>query len=105
MRAAPGAEATRFAVRPADAPTRTAVLTTLERRQTELRAEAERERAEQERLEWLARQPIHHTVQPGEAVISIATRYGLTPDSLRALNGLTTDRLRVGQVLLVKPAT
>jgi hypothetical protein len=105
VRAAPGAAATRFAVRAADAPTRTAVLTTLQRRQTELRAEAERERAEQERLERLARQPVHHTVQPGDAVISIATRYGLTPDSLRALNGLTTDRLRVGQVLLVKPGS
>jgi cell division protein FtsB len=105
VRAAPGAEPMRFAVRPADAGTRQAVLATLERRQTELRAETERERAEQERLAFLARQPIYHTVQAGEAVISIAAQYGLTPDSLRALNGLTSDRIRVGQVLLVKPGS
>ena len=103
VRAAPGAEPMRFAVRAVDARTRGAVLATLERRQTELRAEAERERAEQERMELLARQPIYHTVARGEAVISIAAQYGLTPDSLRALNGLTSDRLQVGQVLLVKP--
>lgn len=95
----------RFAVRSSDAQSRQAVLTTVERRQSELRAEAERERAEQERLAWLARQPVYHTVQPGDAVISIAQQYGLTPDSLRALNGLTSDRIRVGQVLLVKPGS
>lgn len=105
VRAAPGAEAMRFAVRAADASTRREVLATLERRQAELRAEAERERAEQERLEFLARQPLYHTVQRGEAVISIAAQYGLTPDSLRALNGLASDRLQVGQVLLVKPGS
>ena len=103
--AAPDAEATRFVVRSADASTREAVVATLERRQAETRAAAERERLEQERLAWLARQPVYHTVVAGDAVSSIAARYGLTPDSLRALNGLTSDRIRVGQELLVKPGT
>ena len=105
VRSAPDARAVRFAVRRADEERREAVIATVEQRQAELRAEAERERMEQERLAELARQPVYHTVEPGEAVISIASRYGITADSLRALNGLTTDRLQVGQVLLVKPGS
>ncbi|HUF30419.1 MAG TPA: LysM peptidoglycan-binding domain-containing protein [Gemmatimonadaceae bacterium] len=103
VRASPDAGALRFAVRPVDATTREAVIATIERRQAEVRETAERERIEQERAAFLARQPVYHTVQRGEAVSSIAVLYGLTPDSLRALNSLTSDRIIVGQELLVKP--
>lgn len=103
VRSAPDAPALRFAVRRADADRRAAVIAVVEQRQAELREEAERERREQERLAELARQPVYHTVEPGDAVISIAQRYGITPDSLRKLNDLESDRLFVGQVLLVKP--
>jgi hypothetical protein len=53
----------------------------------------------QQRHEWF------HTVVRGEAVASIATKFKTTPDQIRALNHLTTDRLKVGQVLKVKPRT
>lgn len=102
VRASPEASALRFAVRGVDAPTREAVVAAIDRRQEEMREAAEQERIEQERAAFLARQPVYHTVVRGEAVSSIAARYGITTDSLRLLNGLTSDQIRVGQELLVK---
>ena len=42
-----------------------------------------------------------HVVRPGEAVTTIARRYRTTPDVVRQLNRLRTDRIRIGQRLRV----
>lgn len=47
----------------------------------------------------------YHKVQRGEALASIARMYNTTPEQIRALNGIEGDRIRSGQVLMVKPFT
>jgi LysM repeat protein len=43
-----------------------------------------------------------HVVQPGETLFRIAQRYGVRVQEIRSWNGLTDDRLRVGQQLRVR---
>ena len=45
---------------------------------------------------------IEHTVSSNETMYSIATKYKMTMDQLKAKNNLTDNSLRVGQKLLIK---
>ena len=77
----------------------------MERRLAAIRSEIERERRQQEYAAFLARQPVYHDVRSREALSTIAEQYGLTPDSLMILNGLSDNRIKAGQRLLVRPGT
>jgi hypothetical protein len=81
------------------------IVRSLERRQALARAAASRERRGQEYAAWLARLPVWHRVERGEALSTLATRYNTTAEQIRQLNRLTGDRVRVGQRLVVKPQT
>jgi len=63
------------------------------------KAEAQRKEAEAAR-----RKAKFYTVRRGDALGSIATIWNTTPDRLQAWNHLPTNKIRVGQVLLVRPA-
>jgi hypothetical protein len=70
-----------------------------EQRQFLVKAEAERKAAETER-----RKAKYYTVRRGDALGSIATIWNTTADRLQGWNHLPDNRIRVGQVLLVRPA-
>ena len=45
----------------------------------------------------------YYTVRRGDALASIAARWNTSPDRLREWNALPTNKIRIGQRLLVKP--
>ncbi len=45
---------------------------------------------------------ITHTVKRGEALVTIARQYGTTVASIKALNNLVSDKIKVGQKLKIK---
>lgn len=54
----------------------------------------------------IAAEPIHHVIQPGETLASIANKYGLTVQQLAQLNNITNpDRILRGDTLTVFATT
>ena len=47
-------------------------------------------------------EPVYHVVRPGDAVGSIADWYQTTPDSIRTLNHLNGNTIKVGERLLIR---
>lgn len=62
------------------------------------------ERRATEVAEAAARRAIYHLVQRGEALTTIASRYGTVVESLQVWNSMSSPRIVVGQRLLVRPA-
>ncbi len=79
------------------------LVTYVEARQRDERAAAAQDRALKEQLSELLKQPLHYVVERGDAISTIAARYGATPAQIREWNHLPNDRVRVGQTLLVRP--
>ena len=75
----------------------------VEAQQRDERALAAQDRALKEQLSELLKQPLHYVVQRGDAISTIAARYGATPAQIREWNKLPSDRVRIGQTLLVRP--
>ena len=94
-----------FAVGSDDRAEADSVVAVAHRAKLALRDAAERERRAQTLSAWIARRPVYHRVQRGDALISIATLYGTTPEMLQRWNALPRDVVKVGQRLIVKPGS
>jgi hypothetical protein len=81
------------------------VLALMARRQKEIRDREQTEREEALRTAFIARLPVYHEVQRGEALELIARQYNVTVEQLQEWNNLATPRIRIGEKLLVKPRT
>lgn len=53
-------------------------------------------------LEEYRRQPVYHTVRPGDAISSIASWYEISEDEIRRQNGIQGNTIKVGQQLLIR---
>jgi hypothetical protein len=52
----------------------------------------------------MVRQPLYYVVKRGDALSSIANKFGATGDQIKSWNKLPNDKVRIGERLLVKPA-
>jgi hypothetical protein len=55
-----------------------------------------------EELARYRKQPVYHVVRPGDAISSIASWYETSVDSIRRLNNIVDNKIRVGQRLLIR---
>ena len=56
--------------------------------------------ANEDRVQWS-----HHEVRRGDVIGKVAQRYSISVDAIRSANRLNSDRLRVGQDLLIPVLT
>jgi membrane-bound lytic murein transglycosylase D len=54
------------------------------------------------KTETPAKQTVYHSVRKGETLSSIARKYGTTVKKIKQLNGLKSDKLKIGKKLRVK---
>jgi LysM repeat protein len=92
-----------FATAPREVAKLDSALASVGRRLAEIDATREAERRAVAATAVAARRPIYHLVQRGETIESIASRYGVPPDSVREWNGIAGQRILAGERLLVNP--
>jgi hypothetical protein len=79
--------------------------TYVNRLHNEQRHAARRERRIREGVARVVAAPIRYTVKRGDAISSVANWFGVTVEELQRWNNRADTRIRIGEELLVKPAT
>jgi LysM domain len=93
----------RFTILPRDRAAAEQLMTGVTRWQTAERAATARAIEQQEEAAELARAPVYHRVKHGDALATLATQYRVSVDSLRRWNHLASNRIKVGDSILVRP--
>jgi len=93
----------RFTILPRDRAAAEQLMTGVQRWQTAQRAATARAIQQQEEAAQLARAPQYHRVKRGDALATLANQYHVSVDSLKRWNHLSSNRIRVGDSILVRP--
>jgi hypothetical protein len=91
-----------FAASRGDEPALDSLVEHVNRRLDAQRVEAIRERRIRAGVQALINEPIYYVVKRGDAISTIATRFDTTPEYIRKWNNLTSDKVRIGDRLIVK---
>ncbi|HEY8164963.1 MAG TPA: LysM peptidoglycan-binding domain-containing protein [Gemmatimonadaceae bacterium] len=97
-----GREPIAIAAAPGEGAAFDSLIAAVNRRIAGVKRAAARERRIRANVAAMLRQPIYYVVRRGDAISSIATRFGATQDEIRAWNNLPSDRVKIGQRLIVK---
>lgn len=79
------------------------IATIARRAQDSIRKVSAYELSLRQRIDTMLSTPLYYRIKRGDALISISNKFGTNPDSLKSWNSLTSDRIRIGDTLLVKP--
>ena len=91
-----------FAASRGDGPALDSLIEHVNRKLDAQRVEAIRERRIRSAVAALIDQPIYYVVRRGDAISSIADRFDTTQELLKQWNNLPSDRVRIGDRLIVK---
>jgi hypothetical protein len=98
----PGSGTQIFAASRGDAAALDSLIDHVNRRLDAQRVEAIRERRIRSAVAALIDEPIYYVVRRGDAISSIATRFDTTPEYIKKWNNLTSDKVKIGERLIVK---
>lgn len=99
-----GADAAKFAAAPGYESELDSLVSYVERRQSAERQIAAENRALHVAVAQLEKRPLRYQVVRGDALSTIAARFGATPAQIRAWNRMSSDKVRIRDSLTVKPA-
>jgi hypothetical protein len=91
-----------FAASRGDGPALDSLIEHVNRKLDAQRVEAIRERRIRAAVAAMIDQPIYYVIRRGDAISSIASRFDTTPELLKQWNNLPSDKVRIGDRLIVK---
>ena len=98
----PGLPTQVFASSRGDQPALDSLVAHVNRRLDAQRVEAIRETRIRAAVAALIDEPIYYVVKRGDAISTIASRFDTTPEMLKKWNNLESNRVRIGERLIVK---
>jgi len=99
----PGVPGARFAAVSGEEPALDSLVDYVNATHDAQRTAAAKERRLRQAVTALINEPLYYMVKRGDALFSIARRFGSTPEQIQQWNHLEGDLVKIGQRLLVKP--